>query len=47
MYNLCRVLKTVITAVLIVMSILDPHMLNWWVGWITVVKLWFGGWLWL
>ena len=44
MYNLCRVLKTVITVVLTVKSGLDPHMVSWRYGWITVVELWFGSW---
>jgi hypothetical protein len=46
MYNLCRVLKIVITAVLMVKSSLDPHMVSWWFGWITVVELWFVSWFW-
>jgi hypothetical protein len=37
MYNLYRVLRTIITAVLTVKSNLDPHMVSWWFGWITVV----------
>jgi len=36
-YNLCRVLKTIMTAMLTVKSDLDPHMVSWWFGWITVV----------
>jgi hypothetical protein len=41
MYNLCRALQTVITAVLTVMSGPDPHMVSWWFGWITALELWF------
>jgi hypothetical protein len=41
MYNLCRVLQSVITAVLTVMSGPDPHMVSWWFGQITVVEFWF------
>jgi hypothetical protein len=37
MYNLYRVLRTIITAVLTVKSNLDPHMVSWWFGWITMV----------
>jgi hypothetical protein len=37
MYNLYRVLRTIITSVLTVKSNLDPHMVSWWFGWITVV----------
>jgi hypothetical protein len=37
MCNLCRALQTVITAMLTVMSGLDPHMVSWWFGWITMV----------
>ena len=41
-YNLCRV-KTVLTAVLTVMSGMDPHMISWiWFGWLGFVGL-FGG----
>jgi hypothetical protein len=32
MYNLYRVLQTVIIVVLTVMSGLDPHMVRWWFG---------------
>jgi hypothetical protein len=29
-----------------VKSGLDPHMVSWWFGWITVAQLWFGSWFW-
>jgi hypothetical protein len=37
MYNLCRVLQSVIKVVLTIMSGLDPHIVSWWFAWITVV----------
>ena len=42
-YNLCRVFKTDISAVLTVKSGLDPHMVSWF-GWITG---WFCGLVWV
>jgi hypothetical protein len=37
MYNLCRVLQTVIRVMLTVMSGPDPHVVIWWFGRIIVV----------